>query len=145
MIMWGGVGSTKTIKVTARNMEYCSLIRFLEPAVRNDSRGTLTTAYDFVWHPHTITSTFPLHLPQENLWVETTTAFHQYLLKFVLSFFMSLDRSLIFVLIGQLRGSLPPLRPLSYIGIIGGAWLIPQESSLKAPELVYVAYDLHSC
>jgi hypothetical protein len=59
-------------------MEYRSLSRFLGPAVRNASRGTLkSTACDFVWHPHTSTSHFPWPLPQDKLWVETTTAFHQ--------------------------------------------------------------------
>ena len=135
MIMWGGVGGTKTIKVTAKNMEYCSLIRFLEPAVRNDSRGTLTTAYDFVWHPHTITSTFPLHLPQENLWVETTTAFHQDLLinrSFTLhelGNIIDIRSDWSTALVQNVRkcndGTLPPLRLLADIGIIGGAWLLP--------------------
>jgi hypothetical protein len=78
MIIWGGVGDPNTVKLAARNIESWSLSRFLEPAVRNASRGTLkSTACDFVWHPHASTYPFPWPLPQDKLWLETTTAFHQ--------------------------------------------------------------------
>jgi hypothetical protein len=81
MIIWGGVGNPKTVKLATRNMESRSLSRFLEPAVGNASRGTLkSTACDVVCHPHTSISSFHWTLPQDNLWVETTTAFHQALL-----------------------------------------------------------------
>jgi hypothetical protein len=63
MIIWGGVWNPKTVKLAARNMESRSLSRFLEPAVRNASQGTLkSTSCDFVWHPHKSTSPFFLAL-----------------------------------------------------------------------------------
>ena len=132
MIMWGGVGGPKRIKLAARNMESRSLSQFLEPAVRNASRGTLTTAYNVVWHPHTNTSTFTLHFPQE-----TTTAFHQDLL--LNSYFTLHGLGQIIDICSDWSTALaqtawkwnyvafPPLRLLSDIGIIGGAQLLPHQ------------------
>ena len=148
VIIWKGVGDTKTIKLAARNMKSWSPSQFLEPAVRNDFRGTIKfKACDFVWHPHISTYPFPCTFRQDRLGLETTSAFHQDLL---------IIRSFTLHELGQIIDirsdwstalvqtvwkwndvNIYPLFLLSDIGIIGGAWLIPQKSSLKAPELYF--------
>jgi hypothetical protein len=146
VIIWGGVGDPKTLNFAARNTEYWSLSRFLEPAVRNASRGTLkSAACDLVWHPHTSTSPFPWPLPQYKLCVETTTAFHQDLL-IISSFTLhelgqiidlrsDWSTALVQIVWKWNDGALSPLLLLTEIGIIGGVWWISQQSNLKAPEL----------
>jgi hypothetical protein len=127
---------------------------FLEPSVRNASRGTLKlTACDFVWHPHMITYPFTCPLPQDKLWVETTTAFHQDLL---------IIRSFTFHELGQIiylrsdwsialvqivwkwnDGDIPPLRLLAEIGIIGGGGCSLSSQILRRLNWIFVAIDLY--
>ena len=98
-----------------------------------------------MWHTHTSTPPFPWPFPPDKLWVETTTAFHQDFLK-ICSFVLhelgqiidlrsDWSTALVQTVCKWNYGTLPPLRLLSYIGIIEGAWLIPHQSSIKAPEL----------
>jgi hypothetical protein len=98
-----------------------------------------------VWHSHTIISHFPWPLPQDKLWVETNTAFHQDLL-IIRSFTLHelgqiIDlrsdwlTALVQIVWKLNDGALPSLRLLAEIDIIGGVWLLSQQSNLKAPEL----------
>ena len=119
-------------------MKYMSLSILLESTVNNYYRSTIkSTACDFVWHPHTSTSSLSLYFPQDKLWVETTTAFHQDLL-IIRSFtihglgqIIDLRSDCSTVLVQTVQkwnvGALIPLFLLEDIGIIGGAWLLPQQ------------------
>jgi hypothetical protein len=142
MIIWGGVGNKKTVKLATINMESRSLSRFLEPAVRNSSRGTLkSTSCNFVWPPRTSTSTYAWPLPQDKLWVETNTAFHQDLLMIrsfnlhelgqIIDLCSDWSTALVQIVWKLNDGALPPLRVLAEIGIIGGVWLLSQQSNQK--------------
>ena len=134
-----------TRKLAASNMESQSLSGFLESDVKNTYRGTLkSTACSFVWNPHTSTSPFPSPLHQYKLWVETTTAFHQDLfiigsftlhkLGHIIDIFSDWSIALVQTARKWNYGTLLPLYLLADIVIIGGAWLLPQKSSIP-PEL----------
>jgi hypothetical protein len=81
---------------------------------------------------HTSISPFPWPLHQDKLWVETTTAFHQYLL-IIRSFTLhelgqiidlrsDWSTALVQIVWKWYDGALPPLRLLAEIGIIEGVW-----------------------
>jgi hypothetical protein len=115
---------------------------FLEPAARLAARASLEKAQqDFLLRPHIDEMPFPWHLPQEHIWVETSSVFIKD--KLIICELSKKERAQIIDLLTDWaedlveefwkwnHGQAPPLMLLCKIGKVGAAWLNYTSSSME--------------